>query len=68
MMILVQEIPRNKKGEKVNKLLPDKFFEEQFGNKRYLNTLKVIDYIAGMTDSYAVTLFRQIKGISLPRR
>jgi len=60
--------PRNKKGEKIKKLLPDKFFEEQFGNKRYLNTLKVIDYIAGMTDSYAVTLFRQIKGISLPRR
>jgi len=59
---------RNKKGEKVNKLLPEKLFEEKFGNKRYLNTLKVIDYIAGMTDSYAVTLFRQIKGISLPRR
>jgi dGTPase len=59
---------RNKKGEKVNKLLPDKFFEEQLGSKEYLNALRVIDYIAGMTDSYAVTLFRQIKGISLPRR
>ena len=60
--------PRNKKGEKVNKLLSERFFEEQLGSKRYLNALKVIDYIAGMTDSYAVTLFRQIKGISLPRR
>jgi dGTPase len=59
---------RNKKGEKVNKLLPDKFFEEQLGSKEYLNALRVIDYIAGMTDSYAVTLFRQIKGISLSRR
>ncbi|MBD2018550.1 deoxyguanosinetriphosphate triphosphohydrolase [Microcoleus sp. FACHB-53] len=60
--------PRNKKGEKVNKLLSESFFEGQLGSRRYLNALKVIDYIAGMTDSYAVTLFRQIKGISLPRR
>ena len=28
--------------------------------------LRVIDFISGMTDSYAVSIFRKIKGISLP--
>jgi len=33
----------------------------------YTKVLKVTDYISGMTDSYAVSLFKKIKGISLPR-
>ncbi len=32
----------------------------------YLRLLNVIDFISGMTDSFAVSLFRKIKGISLP--
>ncbi|HLG32139.1 MAG TPA: deoxyguanosinetriphosphate triphosphohydrolase [Ignavibacteriaceae bacterium] len=32
----------------------------------YLRLLRVIDFISGMTDSYAVSLFRKINGISLP--
>ena len=28
--------------------------------------LRVTDYIASMTDGYAVTLYRRLKGISLP--
>lgn len=33
----------------------------------YTKILNVTDYISGMTDSYAVSLFKKIKGISLPR-
>ena len=33
----------------------------------YTKILQVTDYIAGMTDSFAVSLFKKIKGISLPR-
>lgn len=33
----------------------------------YSKVLQVTDYIAGMTDSFAVSLFKKIKGISLPR-
>ncbi|WP_228054747.1 deoxyguanosinetriphosphate triphosphohydrolase [Gloeocapsopsis crepidinum] len=33
----------------------------------YRKILQVTDYISGMTDSYAVSLFKKIKGISLPR-
>lgn len=31
----------------------------------YLRTLRITDYVSGMTDSYAVTLFRKITGMSL---
>ena len=32
----------------------------------YLRTLKIIDFISGMTDSYAVSLFKRITSMSLP--
>lgn len=57
---------RNKKSAKVKQILPGKAPEEQMCNEKYLNTLRVLDYLSGMTDSYAVTLFRQIQGIALP--
>ncbi|MFH7026651.1 MAG: hypothetical protein ACHBN1_14870 [Heteroscytonema crispum UTEX LB 1556] len=47
-------------------MLPSKIiFEDQFCSEKYLNILRVTDYISGMTDSYAVSLFKKIKGISL---
>ncbi len=57
----------NKKSEKIREMLPSKMMvDDQLGNEKYLNILRVTDYISGMTDSYAVSLFRKIKGISLP--
>ncbi len=32
----------------------------------YMRLLNILDYVSGMTDSYAVSLFKKIKGISLP--
>jgi dGTPase len=32
----------------------------------YLRLLKMTDFVSGMTDSYAVTLYRKVRGISLP--
>jgi dGTP triphosphohydrolase len=32
----------------------------------YLRLMKVVDFICGMTDSYAMTLYRRLKGIELP--
>jgi dGTPase len=32
----------------------------------YTRLLKITDFVSGMTDSFAVSLFRKIKGISLP--
>lgn len=57
---------KNHKGEKIREMLPRQtIFNGQLGNENYLNILKVTDYISGMTDSYAVSLFKKIKGISL---
>ena len=49
-------------------LVPDQFL----GTGRrpdpdpYLRVLGITDFIAGMTDSYAVSLFKKVRGISLP--
>jgi dGTPase len=32
----------------------------------YLRLLKMIDFVSGMTDSYAVSLYKKVRGISLP--
>lgn len=48
----------------MQKLLPS--FQEH-EDDTYRKILKVTDYVSSMTDSYAVSLFKKIKGISLPR-
>lgn len=47
----------------MKKLIPN--FQED--TDVYTKVLQITDYIAGMTDSFAVSLFKKIKGISLPR-
>ncbi len=48
-------------------LLPTRFIGEmrQFDDSCYERTLKIVDYISGMTDSYAVKLHQQLKGIKV---
>lgn len=48
-------------------LIPKRFFynEEKYP-ELYQRLLRIIDFISGMTDSYAVSIYRKIKGISLP--
>jgi dGTPase len=41
-------------------------FEQTAGESNYLRLLQVADMIAGMTDSYAVSAYRRLKGIELP--
>jgi len=50
-------------------LLPSQFLGE---NRKpdediYERLLKITDFVSGMTDSFAVSLYRKIKGISLPK-
>ncbi len=51
-------------SDKLVRLFPKQFLIES--DDHYLRTLRVCEFVAGMTDSYAVTLFRRIKGIELP--
>jgi len=46
-------------------LLPRRVTDE-IPDDLYMRLLRIIDFVSGMTDSFAVSLFRKIKGISLP--
>ena len=56
------------KSRNLMKLLPQQFLDDNGrpDDNLYLRLLKITDFVSGMTDSYAVSLFRKIKGISLP--
>ncbi len=49
------------------KLIPDQFLSHRRipHDSRYQRLLNVTDFICGMTDSYAVALYKQISGLSL---
>ncbi|NJK50071.1 hypothetical protein HC931_19770 [Candidatus Gracilibacteria bacterium] len=60
----VQNDDSKGKSELLLKMLPKEYRPVE-GDSCYDKLLKVTDYISGMTDSYATTLFQQLKGISL---
>ncbi len=55
------------KNRSIINLIPKRFFFAEKANPDLYNRLlRIIDFVSGMTDSYAVSIFRKIKGISLP--
>ncbi|WP_256009308.1 deoxyguanosinetriphosphate triphosphohydrolase [Desertivirga xinjiangensis] len=54
----------SKYHKKLVELIPRQFLTES--SDTYLKILSVLDFVSGMTDIYAVELFRKIKGISFP--
>lgn len=50
------------------KLLPNQFLghDGEPDADPYVRLLKVADFVAGMTDSYAVDMYRKLKGVDLP--
>ncbi len=38
---------------------------EKYPNKEYLKLQVIVDFIAGMTDSYAIHLYQELKGVNL---
>jgi dGTPase len=57
-------IGESKFGKKLMKLFPEQFKTEN--DDTYSKIQSVVDYVAGMTDVYALDLYRKITGISLP--
>ncbi|MEH2445002.1 MAG: deoxyguanosinetriphosphate triphosphohydrolase [Nostoc sp.] len=55
----------SKKGNLVYHMLPKEYNNPNSDEDTYNKILKVTDYISGMTDSYATSLFQQFSGISL---
>jgi dGTPase len=63
--------PQDEKANKLRSLLPDEYSpkeEKELKNltqvEIYERVMSVLDYVSGMTDNYAMSLFRSIKGIS----
>lgn len=52
-------------SKKIMQIIPRQFHPQQ-GATVYQIVQNIIDYFSGMTDSYAVSLFKKLKGISLP--
>jgi dGTPase len=50
--------------KKILELIPDQFTKAK---SKYEALLAATDYVSGMTDSFAVTLFKRLKGIELPQ-
>ncbi len=56
--------PENTYNKKILSLLPDQY---NSGSESTYNKIQsVVDFISGMTDIFALDLYRKIKGISLP--
>jgi dGTPase len=61
--VLKPEHLRGKMEDKAVKLIPRQFLFDT--ESPYMKTLGIIDYISGMTDNYAVDLYKRIKGIDM---
>lgn len=56
--------PIDKYSKKILSLLPEQYKPTQ--ETTYYKIQSVVDFVAGMTDIFALDLYRKIKGISLP--
>ncbi|MDD5698459.1 MAG: deoxyguanosinetriphosphate triphosphohydrolase [Victivallaceae bacterium] len=57
------------RSRKILQLIPAQYWrtaDPEWLNRSYIRLLNLLDFISGMTDSYAVALYKKIKGISLP--
>ena len=56
--------PKDMYSKKILSLLPDQF--KTGSDSVYLKIQSIVDFVSGMTDVFALDLYRKIKGISLP--
>lgn len=56
-------------GNKVLKLIPEEFVgpNRKPDPSPYERLLLAIDFVSGMTDSFALDLFRKLRGVTIPR-
>lgn len=56
------------KSKKLLQLMPPQFLGEDNNpdSDPYVRLIKVTDFVCGMTDGFAVSMFKKIRGISLP--
>lgn len=59
--------PRSVKSEKLLQLISKQFIITKERDGLYQNTQAIVDFISGMTDLYAVDLYRKITGMAFPQ-
>lgn len=63
---LLKEKPSHKE-QKVLKLFPYQFTEFELVSSKYERVMSALDFLSGMTDTYATELYRRLKGIVIPQ-
>ena len=65
---VLEENAGSKKNKAIKRLLPPEIIIdlEENKNNTYLSLLTCVDFVSGLTDRHAISMFRKIKGISLP--
>ena len=63
---LVKDKPSHKE-QKVLKLFPYQFTEFELVTSKYEKVMSALDFLSGMTDTYATELYRRLKGIVIPQ-
>jgi dGTPase len=66
--VLSAEGKPSKRQKKALELLGGREQEVPLTGTRYERLLRVTDYVSGMTDRFALSLYRRLRGISLPGR
>jgi dGTPase len=61
----VQLYPDKGMNKKMKQLLPEQFHADD-SDSNYEKIMKAVDFVARMTDSYALNLYRRLSGHSLP--
>ncbi len=65
LCISCPELVMSYRAKKIYDLLPDQYCHLDDDEERYSRYLKVADYTSGMSDSFALNIFRKIKGIQI---
>jgi dGTPase len=63
---LLTESPSHKQ-QMVLKLFPYQFTEFLGEQSGYLKVMSALDFLSGMTDTYATEIYRRLKGIVIPQ-
>ncbi|MEA3496446.1 MAG: deoxyguanosinetriphosphate triphosphohydrolase [Bacteroidota bacterium] len=59
--------PQNKKNKLLKELIPKQYLSTDKTNyEDYQKILNIVMFVSGMTDKYAINLYKKINGISLP--
>lgn len=62
-------LQKSYRSSKIAELLPNhlKYPSKELTDNLYLRMVAICEFVAGLTDKHAISLFRKLKGIELPR-